>query len=117
VVPRAGLGDVEKRKFLTLPGLELQTLCRPAHSQSLYRLRYPGSYYATITAIIIADTTTATIIIITTTTTITTTTYNYYYSFEKLSVFIVSLTDNHNLKSVSRCGLFLQENTVLYLYQ
>jgi hypothetical protein len=31
------------RKFLTLPGLELRLLGRPAGSQSLYRLRYPGS--------------------------------------------------------------------------
>jgi hypothetical protein len=36
--PRAGLDDVEKRKFLTLPGLELRPLCRPARSQSLSRL-------------------------------------------------------------------------------
>jgi hypothetical protein len=43
VDPRAGLDDVEKRKFLTLPGLELRPLCRPAHCQSLYRLRYPGT--------------------------------------------------------------------------
>jgi hypothetical protein len=28
---------------LTLPGLEPQPLSRPARSQSLYRLRYPGS--------------------------------------------------------------------------
>jgi hypothetical protein len=42
VDPRAGVGDLEKRKFLTLPGLELQPLS-PAHSQSLYPLRYPGS--------------------------------------------------------------------------
>jgi hypothetical protein len=34
---------LEKRKFLTLPGLELQPLRRPARSKSLYRLRYPGS--------------------------------------------------------------------------
>jgi hypothetical protein len=40
VNPRAGLDDVEKRKFLTLPGLELRPLGRPARSQSLYRLRY-----------------------------------------------------------------------------
>jgi hypothetical protein len=40
--PRAGLDDVEKRKLLTLPGLELRTLGRPARSQSLYRLRYFG---------------------------------------------------------------------------
>jgi hypothetical protein len=40
---RAGLDDVEKRKFLTLPGLELRPLGRPAHSQSLYRLPYPDS--------------------------------------------------------------------------
>jgi hypothetical protein len=39
VGPRAGLDDVEKRKFLTLPGLELRPLCRPARSQSLYLLR------------------------------------------------------------------------------
>jgi hypothetical protein len=41
--PRTGLDDVEKRKFVTLPGLELQPLGRPVPSQSLYRLRYPGS--------------------------------------------------------------------------
>jgi hypothetical protein len=34
--PRAGLDDVDKRTFLTLPGLELR-------SQSLHRLHYPGS--------------------------------------------------------------------------
>jgi hypothetical protein len=28
--PRTGLDDVEKRKFLTLPGLELRPLGRPA---------------------------------------------------------------------------------------
>jgi hypothetical protein len=38
VDPRAGLDDVEKRKFLTLPGLDLRPLGRPARSQSLYRL-------------------------------------------------------------------------------
>jgi hypothetical protein len=43
VDPRAGLDDVEKRKFLNLPGLELRPLGRPALSQSLYRLSYPGS--------------------------------------------------------------------------
>jgi hypothetical protein len=30
---------------LTLPGLEPQPLSRPARSQSLYRLRYPGSLF------------------------------------------------------------------------
>jgi hypothetical protein len=39
---RAGLYDVEKKKFLILVGLKLRPLGRPAHSQSLYRLRYPG---------------------------------------------------------------------------
>jgi hypothetical protein len=39
VGPRAGLDDVEKRKFLTLAGLEFRPLGRPAPSQSLYRLR------------------------------------------------------------------------------
>jgi hypothetical protein len=39
VGPRAGLDDVERRKFLTLPGLEFQRLGRPARSQSIYQLR------------------------------------------------------------------------------
>jgi hypothetical protein len=43
VGPRTGLDDV-KRKILSLPGLELRPLGRPARSQSLYRLGYPGSY-------------------------------------------------------------------------
>jgi hypothetical protein len=43
VGPKAGLNDVEKIKFLTLPGLELWPFCRPARSQSLHLLRYPGS--------------------------------------------------------------------------
>jgi hypothetical protein len=43
VGPRAGLGYAEKRKFLTLTGLELLPLGRRTRSQSLYRLRYPGS--------------------------------------------------------------------------
>jgi hypothetical protein len=36
VCPKAGLDDVEKRKFFTLLGLELRPLSRPARSQSLY---------------------------------------------------------------------------------
>jgi hypothetical protein len=43
VGPRTGLDDAEKRKFRTLPGLELRPPGRPARSQSLYRLSYPGS--------------------------------------------------------------------------
>jgi hypothetical protein len=43
VDPRADLDNMEKWKFLTLPGLEPRPLSRPARSQSLYRLRYPGS--------------------------------------------------------------------------
>jgi hypothetical protein len=43
VDPRVGLNNVEKRKFLTLPELELRPLGRPARSQSPYRLHYPGS--------------------------------------------------------------------------
>jgi hypothetical protein len=46
VDPRAGLDDMEKRNFLTLPGLELRHLGRPARSQSLYRLRHLGSTVA-----------------------------------------------------------------------
>jgi hypothetical protein len=43
VDPRAGLEDVEKRKFMTLLGLELRPLGRSARSQSLYRLHSSGS--------------------------------------------------------------------------
>jgi hypothetical protein len=43
VDPGAGLVDVERKKFLILPELELRSLSRPARSQSLCRLRYPGS--------------------------------------------------------------------------
>jgi hypothetical protein len=40
---RADLDDVEKKKFLTLQGLESRSLGRPARSQSLYRLCYPAT--------------------------------------------------------------------------
>jgi hypothetical protein len=49
VGPRACLDDVEKRKRLPIPGLELRHLGRPARSQRLYRLRYPGSLITTKT--------------------------------------------------------------------
>jgi hypothetical protein len=39
---RDDLDDLETRKFLAIPGLELQPLGHPARSQSLYRLCYPG---------------------------------------------------------------------------
>jgi hypothetical protein len=39
VDPRASLDVVEKRKFFSLPRLELRPLDRPGHRQSLYRLR------------------------------------------------------------------------------
>jgi hypothetical protein len=42
VGPGTRLDNVEKRQFLTLPGLELRPPGRPARSQSLYRLSYPG---------------------------------------------------------------------------
>jgi hypothetical protein len=42
--PRASLDDTEKLKFLTLSGLELRPLGRPALSQSLYQLPYRSSY-------------------------------------------------------------------------
>jgi hypothetical protein len=45
---RAGLDSVEKRKFLTLPGLVIRPLGRPARVQSLYRLRYPGSTFTLV---------------------------------------------------------------------
>jgi hypothetical protein len=43
VDPRADLDEMKKRQFFILPGLELRPLGRPARSQSLYPLRYPGS--------------------------------------------------------------------------
>jgi hypothetical protein len=43
VDPRAGVDGFEKRKLLPPPGLELRPLGRPARSQLLYRLLYPGS--------------------------------------------------------------------------
>jgi hypothetical protein len=46
VDPRTDLDDMEKRKLLTPPGLELRHLGSPAHGQSLYRLRSPSSYRA-----------------------------------------------------------------------
>jgi hypothetical protein len=46
VDPRAGLDEVKKRKFMTLPGLEFRPVHHPARSQLLYRLRYPGSTYS-----------------------------------------------------------------------
>jgi hypothetical protein len=45
VDPRASLDYVEKRQFLTLPGLELQPVGCPAHSQSLYRLSNPSKTF------------------------------------------------------------------------
>jgi hypothetical protein len=42
---RTSLDGMEKRKLLTLLGLELRPLSHPTHSQSLYRLRYPSSYW------------------------------------------------------------------------
>jgi hypothetical protein len=38
VGPRDGVDYVEERIFLTLPGLELRPIDRPARSQSQYRL-------------------------------------------------------------------------------
>jgi hypothetical protein len=42
VDPRAGLDDVDKIQFLSLPRLEHRSFGHPARSQLLYRLRYPG---------------------------------------------------------------------------
>jgi hypothetical protein len=55
VGPRTGLDDVEKRKFLTLSGLELWSLGRPARSQSLYRLRYPGFHIGLFDKLFVED--------------------------------------------------------------
>jgi hypothetical protein len=42
VDPRAGLDNMEKRKFLTLTRIELRYLGRPARSQSLPPLLLPS---------------------------------------------------------------------------
>jgi hypothetical protein len=39
---RTGLEAMERRKILRLLGIELRSLGRPARSQSLYQLSYPG---------------------------------------------------------------------------
>jgi hypothetical protein len=44
VGPRAGLDEMEKRIFLTLQVLESGPLGSSARTQSLYRLRFPGSW-------------------------------------------------------------------------
>jgi hypothetical protein len=46
VGPRTVLEDMERRKISPLPGLELQHVCRPACSQSLYRWGIPAQYLA-----------------------------------------------------------------------
>jgi hypothetical protein len=51
VIPGAGLDGMVKWKFLTLLRLELPPPGRPARSQSLYRLRYHGSYLCNATFI------------------------------------------------------------------
>jgi hypothetical protein len=43
VGPRTSLDDLENRKLLIPPGLELRPLGHPVPNQSLYRLRYLGS--------------------------------------------------------------------------
>jgi hypothetical protein len=40
----SGLDDAEKRKLLTLSGLELRPLGHPSRIQSLYLLCYPDSH-------------------------------------------------------------------------
>jgi hypothetical protein len=45
--PKTGMEDVERRKILPIPWLELWSLGRPARNQSLYRLSYPGDVLIT----------------------------------------------------------------------
>jgi hypothetical protein len=40
--PKAGLDDVEKRKFSTLPGLELRPLGRPARKEEVLSRNVSG---------------------------------------------------------------------------
>jgi hypothetical protein len=41
--PQSQFGRHEELKILPTPGVELRSLRRPAPSQSIYQLRYPGS--------------------------------------------------------------------------
>jgi hypothetical protein len=49
VDPRAGVKYTENCKFVTLPRLDPKLHCRSAHRQSLYRLRYSGSWWPILT--------------------------------------------------------------------
>jgi hypothetical protein len=53
VDPRAGLDDMEKLKFLTLPGLDLSPFRRPVRSQSLYRLRYRDAVVVVVVVVVV----------------------------------------------------------------
>jgi hypothetical protein len=48
VNPRAGLDDLQKRKFLTLAGLQLRPPSRSARSQSLYENKFMAPSYRSI---------------------------------------------------------------------
>jgi hypothetical protein len=52
VGPRIILDDVERRKLLHLPGLELRLLGRPARGQSLCRLRYPDTLFRNLVQVV-----------------------------------------------------------------
>jgi hypothetical protein len=47
VDPRAGLDDVEKKKFLTLPGFELRPLSRPGISDREFKIPRCGRWVTT----------------------------------------------------------------------
>jgi hypothetical protein len=49
--PRAGLDDMEKRKFLILPGLEFRPVDHSARSQSLHWMRYRDSWHGKYTVV------------------------------------------------------------------
>jgi hypothetical protein len=49
-----GNDGLEKRQILPLPGLKFRSLGRPAHSQSLHRLRYPG-WNVTLRSVVVSN--------------------------------------------------------------
>jgi hypothetical protein len=51
--PQSLSGRYREEKILTIPGLELRHLGRPARRQSLYRLLYPGSPFCRLSKIIL----------------------------------------------------------------
>jgi hypothetical protein len=102
---------MEKRKFLILPGLELPPLCRPARSQSLYRLSYRGSCFVVFVLTKTASTTENFRYFVSCVTCADTARYSREISATNLPLFLLIL--------LSRCQMLLNISfeAHMYLYQ